>query len=159
MRPLSVFWPSALIGFALFSFSVACRLTTLDQLNYTRQEPKKADLVGIWVPDQSSLEARRRKGGYDASIQTNLVLKADGTFELANMPDWWSDKFGESHKGFESYSGNWTVFKPDGKVWAVSFKSSFGTRFANLIGQSPPYRIDFIIGDADENQSMIFMRR
>lgn len=153
------FWLSALIGCALLSFSVACRLPTLDQLNYTRQEPKKTDLVGIWVPDQSSLQAMRQKGSYDTSVQTNLVLKGDGTFELTNMPDWWSSDFGESRKGFETYAGNWTISKFGDKFWTVSLKSSFGTRFANLIGQAPPYRVDFIIGDADENNSMVFVKQ
>lgn len=100
----------------------------------------------------------RQKGDYDTSVQTNLFLKNDGTFELTNMPDWWSNAFGESRKGFESYAGNWTVSK-FGKVWTVELRPVSGTRFANLLGQSPPYRLDFIIGDADENNSMIFMKR
>jgi hypothetical protein len=164
MRLPLVFWLSAVISSALVSFSVACRLPTLDQLNYTRQEPRKSDLVGVWVPDESSLQAMRQKGGYDTSVQTKLVLKGDGTYELSSMPDWWSNDFGESRKGFENYAGNWTVSKFGDKFWTVSLKSLSGTRlpgtrFANLIGQSPPYRVDFIIGDADENNSMIFIRQ
>jgi hypothetical protein len=143
---------------ALLSFSVACRLPTLDQLNYTRQEPKKTDLVGIWIPDEATLQAMHQRGGYDTSAQTRLTLKTDGSFELVNMPDWWSNDFGESRKGLDNYAGNWRVSK-FGKVWAVELRPVSGTRFANLIGQSPPYRVDFIIGDADENQSMIFIKQ
>jgi hypothetical protein len=151
-------WLAILICWALISLSVACRLPTLNQLNYTRQEPSKADLIGVWAPDEATLQTMRRRGGYDTSIQTRLILKTDGTFELVNMPDWWSNDVGESRKGFDNYSGNWIVSK-FGKVWAVELRPVSGTRFANLIGQSPPYQIDFIIGDADENQSMIFTKR
>jgi len=151
------FWFAALTGYAI-SLCVACRTPTLNQLNYTRQEPNKSDLVGTWVPDQASLRTMGAKGGYDTSVQPKLVLKSDGTFELLNMPDWWSSRFGESGKAFESYSGSWTVSKFS-KVWAVALRPvASGTRFLNLIGQSPPYQIDFIIGDADENNSMIFNR-
>ena len=101
----------------------------------------------------------RQQGGYDTSAQTRLTLKTDGSFELVNMPDWWSNDVGESRKGFDNYAGKWTVLKYDGTTWALSLKSSSETRFANLIGQSQPYRIDFIIGDADENNSMIFVRQ
>lgn len=101
-------------------------------------------------------------GGYDASIQTKLLLKADGTFELVNMPDWWTNDYGDSRKGFENFAGTWKVTQFS-KVWAVELRPSSGTRSGtrslNLIGQSPPYRIDFIIGDADENNSMIFLRQ
>jgi len=110
------------------------------------------------MPDEVTLQGMHQRGGYDTSAQTRLTLKTDGSFELVNMPDWWSNDFGESRKGFDSYAGNWTVSKYDSKVWSLSLKSSSRTRFANLIGQSPPYRIDFIIGDADENQSMIFTK-
>jgi hypothetical protein len=75
------------------------------------------------------------------------------------MPDWWSDKFGESHKGFSDYSGSWKISKDGKNFWDIQLKALSGTRSANPIGQSAPYRLEFIIGDADENESMIFVRQ
>jgi hypothetical protein len=136
---------------------LACRVPTLDQLNYTRKEPKKSDLLGTWVPDKSSLREMESKGSYDISVQPKLILKADGNFELVNMPDWWDNGFGESHGGFQDYSGSWSLSTYGNTgVWSIEFKSSSRTRSANLIGQSPPYRIEFIIGDPDSSVSMIF---
>jgi hypothetical protein len=146
------------LGFGLTLCLLACRLPTWNQLNYTRQEPGKVDLVGIWVPDEATLQLMHQNGRYDTRVQPRLTLRADGSFELVNMPDWWTNNFGESHGEFESYSGNWLISK-SGQVWNVELRPPSGTRFAGLIGQSPPYRIDFTIGDADENESMIFEKQ
>lgn len=145
------------LGFLLVSLSLACRLPTSDQLNRTRKEPNKIDLLGTWVPDRSSLQAMESEGGYDASVQPKLILRADDTFELVNMPDWWDNGFGKSRKRFQDYSGAWGLSKYGNTgFWDVDLKSASQTRSVNLIGQSPPYRIEFIIGDPDSNVSMIF---
>jgi len=34
-----------------------------------------------------------------------------------------------------------------------------GTQSANLIGKAAPYNLEFVIGDLDENESMIFVRQ
>lgn len=147
----------AILSCALVLSSLACRVPTLDQLNYTRKEPKKSDLLGTWVPDKASLREMESRGGYDISVQPNLILKADGNFDLGNMPDWWDNGFGRSNKSFQDYSGSWTLSTYGNTgVWHIDLKSSLRTRSANLIGQSPPYRIEFIIGDPDSNTSMIF---
>jgi hypothetical protein len=134
-------------------------MPNLDQLNHTRNEPKKTDLIGTWVPDNSSMRAMEARGGYDTSVQPKLTLKPDGYFELVNMPDWWNNGFGKSQKGFQDYSGTWGISKYGNTTfWNVDLKSSSQTRSANLIGQNPPYRIEFIIGDPDSSESMIFER-
>ena len=154
MRPYS--WLKFFVGFLLLSFGLACGVPIFDQLNYTRKEPKKSDLLGLWVPDKSSLRVMQSEGGYDVSIQPKLILKADDTFELTTMPDWWDDGLGKSHKGFQDYFGSWRLSKYGNTgFWNVYLKMS-STRSVNLIGQNPPYRIEFIIGDPDSNVSMIF---
>ena len=143
----------------LISLSFACTVPTIDQLNYTRKQPKKDDLTGIWVLDATSLERMRTNGGYDTSIQPGLDLKSDGTFELTRMPDWWDNGFGKSRQGFQDYSGSWDTSTYAKGFWQIDFKSTRGTRSAQLIGQSAPYRIEFVIGDPDSNESMIFQKQ
>jgi hypothetical protein len=159
-RSPTFFWISLWLGCSLIA--VGCRLPTLNQLNSTRNEPNRTEIVGTWVPDEASLRAMHEKGGYDISVQPKLALNNDGSFELANMPDWWSDVFGKSSKEFESYSGNWMISKST-QVYVIELRpvsgTRLGTRFGDLVGQSPPYRIDFVIGDADENNSMTFIRK
>jgi hypothetical protein len=148
------------LGFLLLSFGLACRVPNLDQLNHTRKEPKKSDLLGTWVPDKSSLRVMQSEGGYDVYIQPKLILKADDTFELTNMPDWWDNGLGKSRQGFQDYSGSWGVSTyGDTGFWHLDLKSSSKTRSVNLMGQTVPYRIEFTIGDPDSNVSMIFEKR
>lgn len=159
VRPPSVSGVGLLIGCVLMSLLASCR-PTFDQLNHTRKRPEKSDLVGTWVLDPPTLELLRKRGGYDTSIQTSLVLKTDGTFNLLSMPDWWSDGFGQSHGGFEEHAGTWTTSKyGENGIWQLELRASSGTRFANLIGQSAPYRLEFVIGDADNNVSMTFTKQ
>ena len=145
------------LGFLLLSLWLACRVPSLDQLDHTRKEPNKIDLLGTWVLGKSSLRSMQSEGGYDASIQPKLILKADDTFELVNMPDWWDNGSGKSHKAFQDYSGAWELSKyGNTDFWNVYLRVSSKTRSANLLGQNPPYRIEFVIGDPDSNVSMIF---
>lgn len=138
---------------------LGCRPPTLDQLNYTRTRPKKADLVGIWIPNKSSLEYMQKNGGYDPAIQPKFVLRDDETFELSNMPDWWDNGFGESNKGFQSYSGKWIINDFKEGFWKIELRPPSGTRVIDIIGQSPPYYLEFTIGDPDENNAMKFTKQ
>ena len=152
-------WVGLSVGCVLLALLVSC-LPTFDQLNYTRKEPIKNDLIGTWVPDTPTLKLLRTRGGYDASIQPKLILRDDGTFNLSRMPDWWSDSFGESHKGVEDFSGTWgTSAYADTGVWLLDLRARSGTRAANLIGQRAPYRLAFIIGDPDNDISMTFEKQ
>src|SRR5882724_5249406 len=102
------------IGALVVSLIVIYLSTSCDPVSeylaYTRAEPAKASLIGAWFPDEPSLQAMWTKGGYDKSIETKLILRENGTFDLINMPDWWPG-FGKSHQAFNNYSGNWTVFQ------------------------------------------------
>jgi hypothetical protein len=146
-----------ILGFLLLSLWSACRVPSLDELNQTRKEPNKSDLLGTWVLGKSSLRSMQSEGGYDVSNRPKLILKADDTFELVNMPDWWNKGLGKSNKAFQDYSGGWGLSKYGNTgFWTVYLRFSSQTRSANLLGQNPPYRMEFIIGDPDSNVSMIF---
>lgn len=126
----------------------------------TRTRPDTRTLVGTWVPDQESLKYMREAGGYDVSNKTELVLEANGTYKMINMPDWlWLDD-GESHKTLHSENGTWDVSpfadRPD---WIVLLRTQARERSAALLGQRPPYRLRFSFGNIDTNpQSMTFIK-
>jgi hypothetical protein len=58
-----------------------------EELRFARQKPLEADMVGKWVPKTQTLEDMRSNGGYKITTH-ELVLNADKTFVLTNMPDW-----------------------------------------------------------------------
>jgi hypothetical protein len=71
------------------------------ELSYTRKKPNQRDVIGTWVPTAATIKDLQERGRYVVS-RHELTLRADGTFVIVNMPDWWTDGFGESKKGFES---------------------------------------------------------
>lgn len=126
----------------------------------TTREPAVSALPGTWVPDKASLEYMREKGGYDTSNKTELVLDANGTYKMLNMPDWlWLDD-GLSHKGLRSERGTWKVELDGGQpYWVLSLQTKSSSRGAALLGQHPPYRVRFSFGPIDSNrQSMTFVK-
>jgi hypothetical protein len=125
----------------------------------TTAEPNRAVFVGTWLPDASTLKDLHSKGGYASSVKTSLVLRNDGTFELSNMPDWWSTPTSESHGKFDHYSGNWSISQRNSHLWQLTLVSTEVARVVDLFDQTSPYRIAFRIGDPDNNQWMIFEKQ
>jgi hypothetical protein len=125
---------------------------------YTTEEPNKNDLVGTWTPDQATLEDMKKRGGYDITKVTMLVIKSDGSLEIINMPDWWEAPFGDSQGRMGSHSGSWSIYN-DSMCWTVAIKYSDRASFLNLIGNKPPYKMEIILGDPDSGHSMIFVKQ
>jgi len=138
--------------------SLSCNVW-LKRPPFTTAEPNKADFVGTWVPDAPTLKRMQSKGGYASSVKTSLMLRNDATFELSNMPDWWSTQASESHGRFDQYSGNWSISQSDSHFWYLRLDSTKVVRIAALFDQRPPYRIAFGIGDPDNDQWMIFEKQ
>jgi hypothetical protein len=129
--------------------------------SYTHAEPNKSDLVGTWVPDGNTMKDLRNNGRYDISkATTKLMLGADGSFEMVDMPDWWREPSGESHKGFVSSLGKWRLDYNDyNKWWEIVLNlPDFGTSI-NLRRETSPYLIHITIGDPDEGHAMTFIRK
>lgn len=152
---------------ALIMFIMAASLFSSCRVNfgssgYTTVEPNKSDLVGTWVPDQATLEDMKKRGGYDSSLSTRLVLKSDGSLEIANMPDWWEIPSGTSQRAMISHSGSWSLdhIHPDQTCcWTIAVKYSNRSSFLNLLGNKPPHKIEIILGDPDSGNEMIFIKQ
>jgi len=67
------------------------------ELHFTKDKPKESDLIGAYEPDTKTQKLIARDGGY-ASTNCQIKVDADGKIEFTNMPDWWENGFGESHK-------------------------------------------------------------
>lgn len=131
----------------------------LHPIQFTKTEPNKKSLIGIWIPDRSTIEYMREEGGYNTETVTKLILETDGTFEMYNMPDWWYNGFGQSNKGFRSYSGTWKLFQqPSSNIWVIHLVSEGQIRPVNLLNQEPPYQLYFYIGDPDSRKGMTFIK-
>jgi len=131
-----------------------------EELQFAHQKPKDADLIGKWVPTVQTLQDMRTKGGYAISTH-ELVLNADKSFLMKDMPDWWATEWGESKSGFQSSSGKWALFSNPtcGYCWGVDLV--VGTAeigFVPIRNRRPPYLLHIGIGDPDNGQFMLFKR-
>lgn len=98
----------------------------------------------------------QRNGGYTLSTHT-VTFRADGRFELVNMPDWCLN-FGKSSQGFLSGSGTWKISQ-DADHWVIYLFFDRTSGAAGLPGQMfiegwRPRAIFEYIGDPDEGHAM-----
>lgn len=125
----------------------------------TRTKPEQSDLVGVWMPDKTTREYMRGKGGYDMSLETKLILEGGGKLKVVNMPDWWDNGFGTSHGTTQSEQGMWRLYQSSGsKTWEITMALPSGTKFMSLLGQKLPYRMFLYVGDPDSGEVMTFTR-
>ena len=130
------------------------------ELTFTRTRPSDKDLVGTWTPTSETFQNMKASGGYAIS-KHELTLSADGTFSMLNMPDWWSDGFGESHKQLESGRGTWRVAEAKNvyTIYVVNLLFPTGSVTVHVSRQRPPYLLHIILGDPDSGHYMLFEKR
>ena len=151
----------ALLPLALFLSGCMNHGIEWSELSYTRSKSNQTDVIGTWVPTSATIKDLKERGGYVIS-KHELILRADGTFEMVNMPDWWRDGFGRSNKTFESQSGKWRFYQNSSPwtVWAIQldFPQLVVLNAIHLQRQRPPYLIHITVGDPDSGHYMLFER-
>ncbi len=157
---------SLLLGLLVLSLS-SCQV---DQNDYTLKKPRVQDVAGTYVPDSGTATILRDRGHYPQQ-RISIRLEKNGNAYLYSIPDWWRN-LGDSHKGFDTGHGTWTLkpqahkWFPDKSQWVVEVsvqwdgdKSSDYIASIDLRGQTPPYALQMIVGDPDEMTAMIFAKR
>ena len=140
-----------------------------DTRHFTKKKPKNEDLVGTYVPDAKTLRWIRQAGKYP-EVENSVVLSADGSFQMINMPDCWTDPFGIPKGRFDSGIGEWQSVRlqewwdlrltfRSRKEFASDPHDSGWVTFVPVVGQTPPYRLWLYVGDPDGGQRMIFEKK
>jgi hypothetical protein len=129
------------------------------EINFTRTKPEIKDIIGTWNPTADTLKDIRQRGHYPEAKQ-ELILKADGTFSMINMPDWWGNGFGKSNKTFESGEGKWHLAKRKNiwDIWAIELEFPAEITSVNLYRQKAPYLIFIRVGDPNDGYAMFYHR-
>ena len=135
--------------------------TLLDTLDFPQTEPKAKDLVGVYLPDATTLKDIRERGHYpDASI--SIILRDDGTFSCTNIPDWWMADFGKTSGRFIDAIGTWKVARQQ-SFWQIELEwisSDTGHQTSiNLVGMKAPFILRIYLGDPDEGKVMQFIKQ
>ncbi len=129
---------------------------------YTRTEPDRADVVGVWQANGFTVDWLRDQG-YVLDGLPQLELRDDGTFTMTAMPDCWRIFFpSDRKKVLESGSGTWRVEKVqewyalemdfdrlNGETWTSTFSNVF-----HLCRQQPPYMVHITVGDPDSGDCL-----
>jgi hypothetical protein len=140
---------------AILFFVAGCGVW--QELHFTKTKPQESDLIGTYEPDSKTQKLILKDGGY-SSAKCQIKLNADGKIEFVNMPDWWENGFGESHKKLISTNGTWHIEKVD-KYWQIVWEHENTLDLGlHLISQKPPYKIHIYVGDPDSGCFMIFER-
>ncbi len=130
--------PSAFLLPATLLFLVGCPAVDTRELNFTRKKPDRADVVGVWTPNKETLQAIRTRGHYPQA-EHEIVLRADGTFSIRNMPDWWTNGFGASGRTLSTFDGRWEL--KEGKdvwtIWEISLQTTDLWTSVHLYRQKP----------------------
>ena len=148
---------------AALPLMVACQYDPYTAV-FTSTRPEPSALVGTYTPTARTMAMIKRTGYPPAESQ--IVLRADGTFLLERVPDWWLTDFGKPAGGFDSGSGKWSVTRSQ-EWWAIEL--DFNSiqlhskpdlhglvTYAMLVGQAPPYLLHLTIGDPDVGKAMQF---
>lgn len=128
---------------------------------YTKSEPRKDDVVGLYRIDPDTVNSFKARHGVDPTLAL-LNFKSDGSFELKDMPMCWHEY--TCNGELQGASGTWRIRKHQ-EWWAVEMETRKlnGRKFglwseAMLRDQRAPYRIHFIIGDPDTGEALVLKK-
>jgi hypothetical protein len=136
-----------------------CPMVDLKELRFTRRQPAETEIVGTWRATAETAKEIRDRGGYPIA-EHEFVFRADHTFSMRNMPDWWRDGSGNSHGQLESGEGRWELHADDNvwEIWTIRLRFPAGLTSVNLYRQRPPYLIFVRVGDPNNGDAMFFER-
>lgn len=130
--------------------------------SYTKREPNPKDIVGTYVPDERTAGVIRSRKGLEL-LSTQIVIRADGTYSIDNVPEWNNAMSASSVGPLVTRSGTWHLEQPQKAFWVVSILYRNGSTDTydgiNLREQKPPYLLHFTLGDPDSGESMVFTKQ
>lgn len=145
----------ALVTFLVVISTIYCHGIDTDELDFTRGQPVRADVIGKWIPVTSP-----NQSALSPISEQEIDLRADGSFSAVNLPTS-PDVPGASTKGLLSGSGEWRLNKDrDGfTIWIINLDfASHHRETVHLRRQKPPYLIHIFVGDPDSGQAALFHR-
>jgi hypothetical protein len=137
-----------------------CNLGAEPVFNYTKKKPAEVDIVGSWVPTNSTLRGLSDAGYAMEGRRPVIVLEPDHKYRMTDMPDWWFGIGGQPHGQFREFrekSGKWELSLDGERGWAVTLDET-ASGWLYLRKQGPPYDMFLIVGDPDDWVSMTFQR-
>lgn len=116
------------------------------------------ELIGIWKPTDDSIAFLRKENICCEDKEIKLTLFADNTFEFVNVPDCWTNDFGECKGANFSYKGKWAINqrKNSGNWLYLNEKDAvYSKTYAiPLIKRKGKIQIVIVFGDSDSGREI-----
>lgn len=137
--------------------------------NYTVNEPTRASLASTYHATENTKTLIAATGKYEKK-PASIVIAADGSIEITNLPDCWVLPYEQALGQFDTGKGYWSLVRQQqGWVLLCKFPSlpnhaARGTDHGNvtamisLVGQRPPYVLETLISHPDADLSMQFAK-
>ena len=112
-------------------------------------------LVGTWILDSSSQSLILN--GEKTLKGTRLILSADNSFELIDIPHCWVASMSECTNNFNSSEGSWKLYKSSDGRYTLHLNMNNSNNFrgieiltgAEFFTGNRTIQLDFIAGDPD----------
>ena len=136
--------------------------------SHPSEKPSIAEMVGTYGMDAKSVAMLTNEKGYSTThVSPSIQLFADGSIAIKDLPDCYTDGFGQGHGKYLQGSGKWEVEKSDfgyGITVTVSPGGSLASGFYHassiiIVGKKPPYSLRFSIGDPDQDEFIAYARK
>lgn len=137
--------------------------------NYAVAEPSPQVLQGRYQPTPDTETLIAATGKYKKKL-ASIVISADGSIEITNLPDCWVLPYDQAIGQFDTGKGTWSLVRQQ-RWWVLLCKfpslpnhAARGTDHGNvtamisLVGQRPPYALESIIGHPDADLAMQFAK-
>jgi hypothetical protein len=144
------------LAIGLLTLVSACQFDP-HSFSYTRHKPDMKTIVGSWVATDDTL--RELAHTAYSKARPTISLAVDGAIRMADIPDAWSDGFGDGKGALETFVGTWQL-EENQDVWSVGIRRpewGCGNCIA-ILGQSPPYRLFIHVGDPDVGRGYEFRK-
>lgn len=159
--------PSSLPTFALIALLLTSCAPSPNPRNYALTEPNPAALQGSYQPTPATETLIVATGKYE-NKPASIVIGADGSIEITNLPDCWILPYDQAIGQFDTGKGTCSLVRQQ-KWWVLMCKfpslpnhAARGTDHGNvtamisLVGQRPPYVLECVIAHPDADLALRF---
>jgi hypothetical protein len=142
-------WSAWVATIGLVALVTACQFDPYT-LSYAKVKPDLKEIVGSWVATDDTLQQLSRTP-YSKARPT-ISVTADGSIQMADIPDAWRDSSGAGKGSLEAFMGTWKLDKHQDSWWGLAIQHGEWSCYGCLmiLGQRSPYRLIIRVGDPDQ---------
>ncbi len=126
--------------------------------SYATSKPKMEDLIGPWRATDATTRDLS-KGSY-SKLKPKIVLAADGSIRMSEIPDTWRSPFGQGHGQAQDFAGKWKLDHHQDRWWGLLLDDGHMLYLGQLMVMEnrAPHLLVLRYGDPDNGDGYEFER-